>query len=61
MEASYGQNVCRPALCASTWMTGDVTPHRRAFTSRNCVISGAKPCELVQNCANPSRVRGELA
>eukprot|EP00966_Prymnesium_polylepis_P157350 3636403-Prymnesium_polylepis.1 len=28
--------------------TGDVTPHRCAFASRNCVISGANPCELVR-------------
>eukprot|EP00966_Prymnesium_polylepis_P332425 7387923-Prymnesium_polylepis.1 len=41
----------------ATW----VTPHRRAFASRNCVISGADPCELVRTCANPSRIRGELA
>eukprot|EP00966_Prymnesium_polylepis_P185210 4292543-Prymnesium_polylepis.1 len=41
--------------------TGDVTPHRRSFASRNCVISGVNPCERVRTCANPSRIRRELA
>eukprot|EP00966_Prymnesium_polylepis_P037365 867741-Prymnesium_polylepis.1 len=30
------------------FVTGDVTPYRRAFASRNCVLSGANPCELVR-------------
>eukprot|EP00966_Prymnesium_polylepis_P069039 1604003-Prymnesium_polylepis.2 len=38
-----------PARSDQLVVTGDVS-HRRAFASRNCVISGANLCGLVRTC-----------
>ena len=50
-------------------ITGDMTSSRRAFASRNCVISGANLCELVRTRResmanlrkNLSRIRANVA